>query len=108
MQAALIVGFVIGVGSYAAILFFKHLLKIDDSLDVTSVHGVTSIIGTLSIGFFGSKAVNPQGQDGVIYGHPIQLAYQLLGIAVALVWSVTVTFVLILLLRYVRIVLFDL
>lgn len=30
-------------------------------------------------GFFSSKDISPNGQDGWVNGHPIQIAYQLLG-----------------------------
>jgi len=62
-------------------------LFIDDALDVSVVHGLTGIIGSLSNGFFASTSVNPSGQPGLIDGHAIQIPYQLLGVFVASAWS---------------------
>jgi ammonia channel protein AmtB len=35
--------------------------RIDDALDVSSVHGVTGIIGSIAIGFCAQKSLNPDG-----------------------------------------------
>jgi ammonium transporter, Amt family len=64
-------------------LLLKEHWKIDDALDVSSVHGVTGIIGALAIGIIASTVINPAGPDGLLYGNPMQLAIQALGIAVA-------------------------
>jgi ammonia channel protein AmtB len=66
-----------------AILLLKEHLKIDDALDVSSVHGVTGIVGSLAIGLIASTLINPAGPDGLLYGNPMQLAIQALGVAVA-------------------------
>jgi ammonia channel protein AmtB len=36
-------------------------------------------LGSLANGFFALKSICPTGQDGWIAGHPVQIAYQLLG-----------------------------
>jgi Amt family ammonium transporter len=46
----------------------KNKLGFDDSLDVVGVHFVGGWVGTLSVGFFSSKAVNSFGNDGIFYG----------------------------------------
>lgn len=43
-----LVGCLIGIGSYYGIIFFKGKLRIDDALDVSSVHGLPGIIGSVS------------------------------------------------------------
>ena len=58
-------------------------MKIDDALDVSSVHGVTGIVGSLAIGLVASTLINPAGPDGLLYGNPMQLAIQALGVGVA-------------------------
>lgn len=84
-QNSFLLGIVLGFASYYAILLLKEHLKIDDALDVSSVHGVTGIIGALAIGIIASTAINPAGPDGLAYGNPIQFAIQALGVAVAAV-----------------------
>jgi Amt family ammonium transporter len=58
-------------------------LRIDDALDVSSVHGTAGIIGALAIGIFASSAVNPSGPDGLLFGNPEQLPIQAIGVGVA-------------------------
>jgi len=80
VQNSLILGIVLGLVSYYAILLLKERLRIDDALDVSSVHGVTGIVGTLAVGLIASSLINPAGPNGLIYGNPIQLGLQALGV----------------------------
>src|SRR5919112_1567262 len=82
-QNSFLLGIVLGFASYYAILLLKEHLKIDDALDVSSVHGVTGIVGSLAIGLIASTLINPAGPDGLLYGNPMQLAVQAFGVAVA-------------------------
>jgi ammonium transporter, Amt family len=81
VQNSLILGTVIGLVSYYAIILLKERLRIDDALDVSSVHGVTGIIGSLAIGFIASTIINPAGPNGLLYGNPMQLGIQAIGVA---------------------------
>jgi hypothetical protein len=65
----------------------KEKLKIDDALDVSSVHGVTGILGTLAVGLIASSLINPAGPNGLIYGNPFQIGLQTLGIVTTAVFS---------------------
>jgi Amt family ammonium transporter len=82
-QNSFFLGIVLGLVSYYAILLLKEHWKIDDALDVSSVHGVTGIVGALAVGLVATTLINPAGPDGLFYGNPMQLAIQSLGIAVA-------------------------
>jgi Amt family ammonium transporter len=82
-QSSFFLGIVLGFASYFGILLIKERLKIDDELDVSSVHGLTGIIGALAIGFVATTLVNPDGPEGLLYGNASQLAIQALGVAVA-------------------------
>jgi Amt family ammonium transporter len=70
------------------------LLGYDDSLDAFGVHGVGGIWGVIATGLFANKAVNPAGADGLFYGNPGLLWIQLKAVAVTLVYSFVVGFVL--------------
>jgi Amt family ammonium transporter len=83
VEHSFVIGIAIGIASYSGIVIFKEKLKIDDALDVSSVHGVAGIIGSLSIGLFASKLVNPAGPNGLLFGNPDQLGIQAIGVAVA-------------------------
>jgi Amt family ammonium transporter len=80
VQNSLILGIVLGLVSYYAIMLLKERLRIDDALDVSSVHGVTGIVGTLAVGLIASSLINPAGPNGLIYGNPIQIGLQALGV----------------------------
>lgn len=82
-QAAFVLGIILGFGSYYGIVLLKERLKIDDALDVSSVHGITGILGALAIGVAATTAVNPVGPNGLLYGNPAQLGIQAFGIGVA-------------------------
>ena len=83
VEHSFIIGIAIGLASYSTIIIFKEKLKIDDALDVSSVHGTAGIIGALSIGIFASQAVNPGGPNGLLFGNPDQLGIQAIGVGVA-------------------------
>ena len=83
VEHSFVIGIAIGIASYSGIIIFKEKLKIDDALDVSSVHGVAGIIGSLAIGIFASKLVNPNGPNGLLFGNPEQLGIQAIGVAVA-------------------------
>src|ERR687884_1065584 len=82
-QSSFFLGIALGLASYYAILLLKEHWKIDDALDVSSVHGITGIIGSIAIGIIASTIINPAGPNGLLYGNPMQLAIQALGVAVA-------------------------
>ena len=65
--AAVVIGFLAGVICSIAV-GMKYLFNFDDSLDVVGVHLVGGIWGSLSIGLFGSSAVNSVGLDGLFFG----------------------------------------
>lgn len=97
---AAILAVIIVLGAYAGIWILKGKLKIDDALDVSSVHGITGIIGSLAIGFIASSEVNPQGPNGWFYGNPSQIYIQAGGVALAVAWSAFWTIVLVNLFRF--------
>jgi Amt family ammonium transporter len=85
VQSSLLLGILVGFASFYGIVLLKQRLKIDDVLDVGSVHGITGIIGSLAIGFVATKFINLSGPNGLLYGNAMQLASQALGVGVAIV-----------------------
>eukprot|EP01088_Endostelium_zonatum_P006274 TRINITY_DN18387_c0_g1_i1.p1 TRINITY_DN18387_c0_g1~~TRINITY_DN18387_c0_g1_i1.p1 ORF type:complete len:463 (+),score=77.33 TRINITY_DN18387_c0_g1_i1:123-1511(+) len=92
---AILVGAIIGVAAWYGIVLLKEKLRIDDALDVTSVHGITGAVGSIAIGFFASKDINADGENGGFYGNWMQLPIQLAGVGVAMVWAGFWTFVIV-------------
>jgi Amt family ammonium transporter len=65
----------------------KPLFGYDDSLDVVGVHGVGGILGAILTGVFASKAVNPAGNDGLLYGNGSLLVTQLTAVGVTVAFA---------------------
>lgn len=92
VPAAFVLGIILAVSAQLSIFVLKHKLKIDDALDVSSVHGVPGLVGALYIGFAGTSSVG--GADGLIYGGGGKLlGVQVLACLVASVWSGFFTYV---------------
>jgi Amt family ammonium transporter len=66
-MGSIFIGFIAGAVCALAI-GLKNKFGFDDSLDVVGVHFVGGWVGTLAIGFFSTKGVNPAGNDGIFYG----------------------------------------
>lgn len=78
--AALLIGLAAGGLSYVAINW-KSRLGYDDSLDVVGIHGVGGVLGMLAAGLFASKAINPNGADGLLAGNAGLVGAQLVAVA---------------------------
>ena len=66
----------------------------DDSLDVVGVHGVGGTWGALATGLFASKALNPAGNDGLLFGNPGQLWIQIVSVLATWILAVVGTYIL--------------
>jgi Amt family ammonium transporter len=95
---AVLIGLIAGAICFWACTSLKLKLGYDDSLDVFGVHGIGGFTGTLLAGVFAVAALSvstdtPNGVAGLLEGNPHQLAAQLYGIVVTILWSGVVTFV---------------
>ena len=91
--AAVVIGFLAGVICSVAV-GLKYLFNFDDSLDVVGVHLVGGIWGSLSIGLFGSSAVNSIGLDGLFFGGGTELlGKQALGVVMVAGYSFLATLI---------------
>lgn len=76
-----------GLVSYGAAKLLP-LLRVDDALEVSAVHGVAGAFGSVALGFCASAAANPAVADGLLYnGGAGLLASQLFGVAVVAGYS---------------------
>ncbi len=83
---ALVIGITAGIVCFYATQYIKRTLKIDDSLDVFSVHGVGGVTGSLLTGVFAASSLGGLGlTDGVSIMD--QVGVQALAIVVTVVWS---------------------
>jgi Amt family ammonium transporter len=88
--AAILMGLGVGVVCYAASQL-RLRSRVDDALDVFSVHGVGGAFGALATGVFATLAVNPAGADGALSGNLAQLGVQALGVVVVGAYSAIAT-----------------
>jgi len=96
--AGLVIGATAGVVCYTAVLL-KSRFGYDDSLDVVGVHGIGGILGATATGIFASKAINPAGADGLLYGNPGQVVTQLIAVGTTILLAVVGTSVILLVLK---------
>ena len=90
---ALLLGAIAGLGCYCATNYMKQVLKIDDSLDVFTVHGGGGIIGAILTGVFAAKGFGGVGfAEGVSMGG--QVWVQIVSVVATLVYSGVVSFIL--------------
>ena len=66
-EMAFVTGILASIVCYAAVKL-KNKMGWDDALDVWGVHGVGGLLGTVLLGLYASKAINPNGADGLFFG----------------------------------------
>src|SRR5512136_23567 len=91
-MASMVVGAVAAPLSYYA-MRFRDRCKLDESLDVWACHGIASTWGMIATGLFATVSGNSDGVNGLFFVNPKQLGIQLLAVAVTIVFSFGVTFV---------------
>ena len=83
---------VLGAGASFGAMQLRAKTRVDDALDVFACHGVGGIVGALLTGVFASKAVNPAGANGLLYGDSHLILAQLLAVAATLALAGGMTF----------------
>ncbi|WP_239312924.1 ammonium transporter [Frankia sp. Cj3] len=91
-MSAILIGALAGVVCCLAV-GLKAWLILDDSLDVIAVHLVGGCLGTLCLGLFATKSVNPDGANGLFHGGGLHLfGNQLLALTVVVMYSLIATY----------------
>ena len=91
VSGALVIGLAAGVVCYWGVTGFKSMFRYDDALDIWGVHGMGGILGAMLTGVFALNAVG--GHSGAIEGNVHQLLLQAEGVAVTLLYSGIVSFI---------------
>jgi len=91
LNAAVIIGTASGILCYFAV-YLKNKFNLDDALDVWGVHGVGGMIGVILLGVFASKAINPAGADGLLYGNSAFFLTQIAAIIGSSVYAFAFTY----------------
>ncbi|WP_269523154.1 ammonium transporter [Coraliomargarita parva] len=105
--SAVIIGLVAGILVVLSCYALEHFLKIDDPVGAISVHGVCGAWGTLSIGLFGSQAIDVLYwdetsciKDGLFMGGGFsQLATQAIGVVSVFAFTFVTAFILFFILK---------
>jgi Amt family ammonium transporter len=92
LNAAVIIGIAAGIVCYLAV-HLKNKMGWDDALDVWGVHGIGGVLGTILLGVFASKFVNPAGTDGLLHGGTAFFFKQLIATVGAAVYAFVFTWV---------------
>ncbi len=85
-----VIGLIAGVVCFVATQFLKRTLRIDDSLDVSPVHGVGGVIGSILTGVFMTAALGGVGYaEGMTMSS--QVLAQTIGVVATAAWCGVVT-----------------
>ena len=90
--SAVIIGILAGTICYFAVNL-KNRLGWDDALDVWGVHGVGGALGVVLLGIMASKAVNPNGANGLFYGNSGFFTTQVLTVVASSIYAFGFTYV---------------
>jgi ammonium transporter, Amt family len=90
--SAIVIGVLVSVFCFLAVAWIKPKFGYDDALDVFGVHCVGGIWGALATGLFASKAINPDGANGLFFGNPKQFLIQLVAVLVTVAYSFVVSY----------------
>ncbi len=90
-MGSIIIGLAAGFVCLWGVNGLKHMLGVDDSLDVFGVHGVGGILGALLTGVFTAPSLGGTGKDDFSIGS--QVLIQAEGVLITVVWSAVVAFI---------------
>lgn len=91
-MSAIIIGLIAGVLVDVAVLFFDKM-SVDDPVGAVAVHGVNGLFGTLAVGLFATEG-------GLFFGGGLSLLItQIVGVVTIALFSFSVTFILMKLLK---------
>ena len=94
---ALLIGMIATGVVYPSQILWRRWMKVDDTLDVFTCHGMGGITGAICTGLFADAHWNPAAVvdsapiEGAFFQHGVQLGYQLAAIVTTLAWSSFVT-----------------
>ena len=98
ISGAIIIGIAAGVIPFFAVAKMKPMFGYDDTLDAFGIHGIGGTIGAILTGVFADPAINEAGK-GLLYGNPIQVWIQIKAVAVTLLYSGVMTFIIFMVLK---------
>jgi len=97
ITSAILMTAIAGVVCNLVAVAVKHIIKVDDALDVFACHGVGGLLGAIMTGLFAEKAINGAvvNQGFFIDGSTTLLMANLTGVGAVALYTAVVTFLLI-------------
>lgn len=100
LWSAPIIGGIASLLCYLAVQF-KNRMKWDDALDVWGVHGVGGVLGTILLGVFAYKSMNPAGADGLLAGNAMFLFKQFSAAAISAIYAFIFTYIMLIIINFI-------
>lgn len=102
LWSAPLIGIAAGLVCYVAVNF-KNKMNWDDALDVWGVHGVGGVTGTILLGVFASKAINPVvATNGAALGGGMHFFWiQLIAVALTSIYAFVFTYVMLAIVNFI-------
>ena len=97
-EMAFVTGILASVVCYGAVKL-KNKMGWDDALDVWGVHGVGGLLGTILLGLYASKAINPNGADGLFFGGTDFFMKELIAVIVTSIYAFVFTYLMLVLIN---------
>ena len=97
-EMAFVTGILASIVCYAAVKL-KNKMGWDDALDVWGVHGVGGLLGTVLLGLYASKAINPNGADGLFFGGTDFFMKELIAVVVTSIYAFVFTYLMLVLIN---------
>lgn len=93
------------IGAFTAFVVYfalklKEKLKYDDALDAFGGHGVGGFVGSILVGMFAQKEMNPYGADGLFWGGGKLFGYQILASVITALYACVMTALIMVVLKY--------
>jgi ammonium transporter, Amt family len=100
LWAAALIGTIAGIVCYLAVQL-KNNMKWDDALDVWGVHGIGGLLGTILLGVFASKMINPAGADGLLRGDSSFFFKQVIAVLAASAYAFVFTYIMLIIINFI-------
>jgi ammonium transporter, Amt family len=97
-EMAFVTGILASVVCYGAVKL-KNKMGWDDALDVWGVHGVGGLLGTILLGLYASKAINPKGADGLFFGGTDFFMKELVAVVITSIYAFVFTYLMLVLIN---------
>lgn len=97
-EMAFVTGILASIVCYAAVKL-KNKMGWDDALDVWGVHGVGGLLGTVLLGLMASKAINPNGADGLLFGGTDFFMKELIAVVGTSIYAFIFTYIMLVLIN---------